>query len=142
MPTPESLVKAELKKLLPTIGVYSLKDAVARREAGEGIEGYYFMAAATGMGEAGIADFVMCVMGQYIEVEVKSAKGKPTSLQRLHGEIINNAEGEWYLVKGIDEVQPFINFLSSQIDIYIKAENTAKTMAAEMQKRLTGGVLH
>lgn len=62
--TPESKVKAKVKKLLDSVGVY------------------YFMPVSNGMGVMGIFDIVCCVNTVFVGIECKAdAKKKPTPLQ-------------------------------------------------------------
>lgn len=55
--TPEGRVKAQVKKLLESVGAY------------------YFMPVSNGMGRVGIPDFIVCYRGRYYALETK-APGK------------------------------------------------------------------
>jgi Holliday junction resolvase len=61
--TPEAKVKASIKQLLDTHGVY------------------HFSPYQAGMGRAGIPDIIACFKGQFLAIEAKAGKGKTTALQ-------------------------------------------------------------
>lgn len=63
MATPESKVKAKVKKVLLEIGAY------------------YAMPMGTGYGNAGVPDFLVCFRGRFVGIECKANGGKPTALQ-------------------------------------------------------------
>lgn len=64
--TPESKVKAKIKKILADHGVY------------------YAMPIGSGYGNAGVPDFLCCVGGQFLAIEAKAGKGRATALQEKH----------------------------------------------------------
>ena len=78
--TPESKVKAEIKKILKDNGVY------------------YAMPMGTGYGNSGVPDFLCCVKGQFVAVEAKAGKGKTTALQDKHIADIKTAGGYAWVV--------------------------------------------
>jgi pantoate kinase len=78
--TPESKVKAEIKKILKEHGVY------------------YAMPMGTGYGNSGVPDFLCCVKGQFVAVEAKAGKGKTTALQDKHIADIQTAGGYAWVV--------------------------------------------
>ena len=62
--TPESKVKAKIKKILEENNVY------------------YAMPIGTGYGRSGVPDFLCCVDGKFLAIEAKATeKDKPTALQ-------------------------------------------------------------
>ena len=61
--TPESKVKAAVRKILVSMDVY------------------HFMPPGMGMGRSGISDIVGCMDGMFIAIECKAGKGKTTALQ-------------------------------------------------------------
>ena len=61
--TPEAKVKAKIKAILKTHGVY------------------YAMPIGTGLGNSGVPDFLCCVHGFFVAIEAKAGKGKTTALQ-------------------------------------------------------------
>jgi len=79
--TPEGKVKAKVVKLLKAANVW------------------YFFPANNGFGKSGIPDIIAIVNGEFIGIEVKSAKGKPTELQKICGAEIEGAGGTWLVVR-------------------------------------------
>lgn len=73
--TPESKVKAQIKKILDTEGVY------------------YAMPIGTGFGRSGVPDFLCCVNGFFLAIEAKAAGGKATALQKRQLQRIHMAGG-------------------------------------------------
>ncbi len=51
-----------------------------------------------GFGKSGIPDIIAIVSGEFVGVEVKSAKGRPTELQKICGKQIEEAGGTWMVV--------------------------------------------
>lgn len=75
MATPEKAVKAKVKAVLESEGVY------------------YFMPPANGYGRSGVPDFVACVNGWFFAVETKANGNKPTALQIREIETIRRNNG-------------------------------------------------
>lgn len=75
MSTPESKVKAKVKQLLKTYGVY------------------YFMPATHGYGSSGVPDIVACVNGRFVGIECKANGGRITALQQKNLEEIESNHG-------------------------------------------------
>ena len=73
--TPESKVKAKIKKILKDHGVY------------------YAMPIGTGYGNSGVPDFLCCVKGRFVAVEAKAGKGTTTALQEKNLREIREAGG-------------------------------------------------
>lgn len=73
--TPEAKVKAKV--------VAILKDAGA----------YYFYPVTGGFGNSGVPDIIVCHQGQFIGIECKAGKNKPTPLQEQNLERITKAGG-------------------------------------------------
>jgi Holliday junction resolvase len=61
-------------------------------------EVWYFFPANNGFGKSGIPDIIAIVSGHFVGVEVKSATGKPTELQKICGKQIEKAGGTWMVV--------------------------------------------
>ena len=80
MSTPEVAVKAKVKALLK------------RHSA------YHFMPATHGYGTSGVPDIVACWRGQFMGIECKAGKGKPTALQLKHLRDIRDSLGIAILV--------------------------------------------
>ena len=79
--TPEGKVKAKVVRLLKAMKVW------------------YFFPANNGFGKSGIPDIIAIVRGEFIGIEVKSATGKPTELQKICGAEIERAGGTWVVVR-------------------------------------------
>lgn len=75
MATPESKVKAKIKKILDKHGAY------------------HFSPMSYGMGTSGVPDLICCVYGYFVAIEVKAGKGKPTKLQLYNLDLIRKAGG-------------------------------------------------
>lgn len=73
--TPESKVKAKVKKVLNEIGAY------------------YTMPVTSGYGNSGVPDFLICHGGKFYGIECKANGGKPTALQLKHHDDIRKAGG-------------------------------------------------
>jgi Holliday junction resolvase len=73
--TPESKIKAAVKKILNAHDVY------------------YFPPATAGYGRSGVPDIVCCIMGRFLAIECKAGKGKTTALQDREIEAIRDAGG-------------------------------------------------
>lgn len=59
---------------------------------------WYFFPANNGFGKSGIPDIIAIVDGHFVGIEVKSATGKPTELQKICGRQIEEAGGTWLVV--------------------------------------------
>ena len=75
MATPEKAVKAKVKAVLESEGVY------------------YFMPPANGFGRSGVPDIVACVNGLFLGIECKANGNKPTALQIREIEAIRRSNG-------------------------------------------------
>ena len=73
--TPEKAVKAKVKAVLESEGVY------------------YFFPATHGYGRSGVPDIVCCVNGRFLAIECKAGGGKPTALQVRELEAIRRNNG-------------------------------------------------
>lgn len=80
MATPESKVKADVKKTLEAAKVW------------------HFFPAANGYGRAGIPDIVCCVNGSFLAIECKAGKGTTTALQERELQRIRDAGGQAIVV--------------------------------------------
>lgn len=87
--TPESKVKAKIKKLLAEYNVY------------------YAMPIGTMFGNSGVPDFLCCVRGKFLAIEAKANGGKPTALQVKHLKDIRDAGGVALVVNedNLDELE-------------------------------------
>lgn len=75
MATPESKVKAAVKKQLEAAGAY------------------HFFPSANGYGHAGIPDIICCINGYFLAIECKAGKGRTTALQVRELQRISDAGG-------------------------------------------------
>lgn len=73
--TPESKVKEKIKTILKERGAY------------------YAMPIGTGFGNSGVPDFLVCLNGEFLAIEAKAGKGKPTALQEKNMRDIEAAGG-------------------------------------------------
>ena len=90
--TPESKVKAQLRKKLDALGIY------------------HFMPPANGFGRAGIPDIVGCYNGQFVAFECKAGKGKTTALQEREIHNIQAAKGWAFVISelNVDHVEELL----------------------------------
>ena len=90
--TPESKVKAQLRKKLDALGIY------------------HFMPPANGFGRAGIPDVIGCYNGQFVAFECKAGKGKTTALQEREIGRIQAAKGWAFVISelNVDHVEELL----------------------------------
>jgi hypothetical protein len=74
--TPEGKVKAKVKVILKELGAY------------------YTMPVTGGFGTSGAPDFLVCLKGNFVGIECKAGKGKPTALQEKNLHDIAQAGGQ------------------------------------------------
>jgi Holliday junction resolvase len=93
--TPEGKVKAKVVGILKSEGVY------------------YFFPATHGFGRSGVPDIVACVSGNFVGIECKAGKNKPTALQVREIEGIRSAGGVAVVVneENWDSVRPLVRAL-------------------------------
>lgn len=73
--TPEKKVKAKVVTQLKMLGAY------------------YFYPVTGGYGASGVPDIIVCYRGRFFGLECKANGNKPTALQRLNIDKINDAGG-------------------------------------------------
>jgi hypothetical protein len=95
MATPESKVKAKLKKAL-------------RENFGSSC--YCFMPVQTGMG-ARTLDYLICINGRFVSIETKAPGKKPTPLQETTIQIIRDAGGLVFVVDGDESLEQAVRIL-------------------------------
>ncbi len=113
--TPEGKVKKIICLGLAELGILPMTKALAAVKAHTHMIGYFFMPAGTGMGEAGVADILVCLNGKYIEIEVKAAKGKQSGIQKAHQDVIEAAGGEYALIMGEGGAIEFLEALHKKV---------------------------
>lgn len=96
--TPEGKVKAKIVRVLKEEGVY------------------YFFPATHGYGRSGVPDIIACVRGQFLAIECKAGKNKPTTLQVNEIEAIRRAGGTAVVAneENWDMIRPLVKKLSSK----------------------------
>mgnify|MGYP000104828933 CR=1 FL=1 len=73
--TPEKRVKNAVTKILKDYGAY------------------YFSPVTGGFGRSGVPDIVVCYRGNFVAIECKAGRNKPTALQLAEMARINEAQG-------------------------------------------------
>ena len=61
-----------------------------------------------GRGRRGIPDILICYMGEFIAIEIKVGVKKPSKLQQYEIDKINNAQGEAFVARSLNDVIGFI----------------------------------
>jgi pantoate kinase len=90
--TPEAKVKAKIKDIL------------------KAYKAYYVMPIGTGYGNSGVPDFICCVNGQFLAIEAKAGKNKPTALQEKNIRDIKQSGGYAMVVNedNLEELETLI----------------------------------
>ena len=108
--TPENEVKRAIKDTLHALGILPKKEALAALHKGAvDIAGYYRMPVPGQMSETGVADFIVCVSGRYVEIEAKAvysggkSKGHQTLNQKFQQRVVTASGGIYFLVTGVKE---------------------------------------
>lgn len=78
--TPESKVKAQVKRLLDSYGAY------------------YFFPNMGGYGRSGVPDIIACCNGYFLAIECKAGTNKPTALQLREIGRIDAAKGRAFVI--------------------------------------------
>ena len=91
--TSEAKVKAAVKKILDTHGVY------------------HFSPVTSGYGRAGIPDIVGCCCGRFIAIECKAGRGETTALQERELAFIRAHGGTALVINehNIDELKEYLD---------------------------------
>jgi Holliday junction resolvase len=97
--TPESKVKANVRKLLDELDIY------------------HFMPPANGFGRAGIPDIVGCMDGHFIAIECKAGKGTTTALQDRELNAILNHGGTVFIARedNLEDLQQLLMGLRDEL---------------------------
>lgn len=76
---------------------------------------YYFYPVTGGFGRSGVPDIVVCFNGQFLGIECKAGKNKPTALQEREMERIRAAGGSTLVINedNINELQEWLHARSS-----------------------------
>jgi len=102
--TPERAVKNAVVKILKELGAY------------------YFYPVTGGFGRSGVPDVVACLNGQFVGIECKAGKNKPTALQLAELEKIESAGGESFVVNE-ESVKELKESLSTACHLKLKESN-------------------
>lgn len=96
--TPEAKVKAKIKTILKTHGVY------------------YAMPIGSGYGNSGTPDFLCCVGGKFLAIEAKAGKNEPTALQEKNLREIREAGGMTLVVyeNNLPVLEGYVKLLKEQ----------------------------
>lgn len=78
--TPERKVKRKVVETLKSMGAY------------------YTMPVASGFGNVGVPDILVCYKGRFIGIECKANGGKPTKLQLANLQAIRDAGGQAFII--------------------------------------------
>jgi len=95
--TPEKKVKDAVCKVLKQYGVY------------------YFFPVTGGFGRSGIPDIVGCYKGNFLAIECKAGKNRPTALQEAEMRKINTARGValWVNESTLGDVEKLLNTIDT-----------------------------
>jgi Holliday junction resolvase len=87
--TPEGKVKAKVVRVLKELGIY------------------HFTPQTGGYGRSGIPDLICCYNSQFIGIECKAGKNKPTPLQESEMHRIRRAGGLTYVIneENVDQLK-------------------------------------
>lgn len=72
--------------------------------------------------KAGIPDLLTCVNGYFLAIELKSAKGKPSELQKVQISLIRNAGGLAIILypSMFNEFTKLIQSLKKDVNVYLE----------------------
>ena len=86
-----------------------VKDAVCKILKQRGA--YYFFPVTGGFGRSGIPDIIACYKGNFVAIECKAGKNKPTALQEAEMAKINDAKGIaiWVRENSIEDVTKLLD---------------------------------
>ena len=89
--TGEKLFENQIKKFFHSVGIYPA--GYPEDKMSLPMVGWYTKVWGGGYQKSGIPDFLACIDGIFVAIEVKSSTGKPTELQKLNIMRINNSNG-------------------------------------------------
>ena len=89
--TPEKRFENQVRAWMGKQGIYNAGTPEKKMKVPP--VGWYYKVWGGGMQKAGIPDIIACVNGVFVAIEVKSASGKPSDLQKLNIKRINEAGG-------------------------------------------------
>ena len=114
----EAALKEEIKQWCFTRKIYNVKDMAQLVAKGEPIVGFFFMKSQNAYSVSGIADFTLCVMGQFVTVETKRrAKRqtlKPRKNQENYAKLVRLAGGHSIVT---DSLEKFTYFMATTFGV-------------------------
>ncbi len=111
--TPETKFKNEVQKWLISQGIYQA--GTPKQKQTLPIKGWFVKIWGGGMQKEGIPDILMCVNGIFISLELKSAKGRPSELQKKNTAMVNESNGVGIILYP-DGFENFKNILRGLMD--------------------------
>lgn len=89
--TPETKFKNQVQNWLISQGIYQA--GTPAHKITVPIKGWFVKIWGGGMQKEGIPDILMCVNGIFFSLELKSANGRPSDLQKKNTAMINASDG-------------------------------------------------
>ena len=111
--TPETKFKNEVQKWLISQGIYQAGTPIQKQTIP--IRGWFVKIWGGGMQKEGIPDILMCVNGIFISLELKSAKGRPSELQKKNTDMVNLSNGIGVILYP-DGFENFKNIIKGVLD--------------------------
>lgn len=87
----EKQFENQIKRFLKDNGVYPA--GTAKQNIHTETRGWFFKVFGGGFQRSGIPDLICNINGYFVSIEVKSATGKPSKLQELNTNLINDGNG-------------------------------------------------
>lgn len=111
--TPETKFKNEVQKWLISQGIYQA--GTPKQKMTLPVVGWFVKIWGGGMQKEGIPDILMCVNGIFISLELKSATGRPSELQKKNTAMVNESGGVGVILYP-DGFENFKNIIRGLID--------------------------
>lgn len=111
--TPETKFKNEVQKWLISQGIYQA--GTPKQKMTLPVVGWFVKIWGGGMQKEGIPDILMCVNGIFISLELKSATGRPSDLQKKNTAMVNESNGIGVILYP-DGFENFKNIIKGVLD--------------------------
>lgn len=111
--TPETKFKNEVQKWLISQGIYQA--GTPKQKMTLPVVGWFVKIWGGGMQKEGIPDILLCVNGFFISLELKSATGRPSELQKKNTAMVNESGGVGVILYP-DGFENFKNIIRGLID--------------------------
>ena len=111
--TPETKFKNEVQKWLISQGIYAA--GTPEHKMNKPIKGWFVKIWGGGMQKEGIPDILMTVNGIFMSLELKSATGRPSELQKKNTAMINES-GAIGIILYPDGFENFKNIIKGVLD--------------------------